>query len=179
MRSCGVQRTARAANALALPLCQEGRLPRRPQLIRDAVERVPPRKIGRRSTGRQVANQNSQVGCSSRSKVASPPQRRSARAFCLSAQRESAKSVIVKPQTFFSSSLRTLARCRLVVLLIVSVWFTARAEFRVATFNADITIPIGHACMGGGVADAREIVDPLFAKGFVLLGAEEPLVVVS
>ncbi len=67
----------------------------------------------------------------------------------------------------------------MVVLLIVSVWFTARAEFRVATFNADITIPIGHACMGGGVADAREIVDPLFAKGFVLLGAEEPLVVVS
>lgn len=67
----------------------------------------------------------------------------------------------------------------MVVLLIVSVWFTARAEFRVATFNADITIPIGHACMGGGVADAREIVDPLFAKGFVLLGADQPLVVIS
>ncbi len=38
----------------------------------------------------------------------------------------------------------------------------------VATFEADITVPIGHACMGGGVADAKEIVDPLFAKGFVL-----------
>ncbi len=53
------------------------------------------------------------------------------------------------------------------------------AEFRVATFEADITIPIGHACMGGGVADAREIVDPLYAKGFVLQGAGEPIVVVA
>jgi len=49
----------------------------------------------------------------------------------------------------------------------------------VAVFEADVTIPIGHACMGGGVADAREIVDPLFAKGFVLLGAGEPIVVVA
>src|SRR5512136_675136 len=55
---------------------------------------------------------------------------------------------------------------------------TASAGFRVASFEADVTIPIGHACMGGGVADAREILDPLFAKGFVLLGAGEPVVVV-
>jgi len=55
----------------------------------------------------------------------------------------------------------------------------AASEFRVATFEADITIPIGHACMGGGVADAKEILDPLFAKGFVLLGAGEPIVVVA
>ncbi len=40
--------------------------------------------------------------------------------------------------------------------------------WEVATFEADITIPIGHACMGGGVADAKEILDPLWAKGFVL-----------
>ncbi len=55
----------------------------------------------------------------------------------------------------------------------------AAAEFRVATFEADITIPVGHACMGGGVADAREILDPLSAKGFVLLGAGQPLVIVA
>ena len=55
----------------------------------------------------------------------------------------------------------------------------AQGAFRVATFEADITIPLGHACMGGGVADAREIVDPLFAKGFVLLGAGQPVVVVA
>lgn len=55
----------------------------------------------------------------------------------------------------------------------------APPEFRVATFEADITIPIGHACMGGGVTDAKQILDPLFAKGFVLLGAGEPIVVVA
>ena len=55
----------------------------------------------------------------------------------------------------------------------------AAAEFRAAAFEADITIPIGHACMGGGVADAKEIVDPLYAKGFVLLGAGQPIVVVA
>jgi hypothetical protein len=53
------------------------------------------------------------------------------------------------------------------------------AEYRVAVFEADITVPIGHACMGGGVADAIKIVDPLFAKGFVLLGAESPIVLVA
>lgn len=48
--------------------------------------------------------------------------------------------------------------------------------YRLATFEADITIPIGHACMGGGVSPALELVDPLYAKGVVLLGAEKPLV---
>ena len=57
--------------------------------------------------------------------------------------------------------------------------FAATTEFRVATFEADITIPIGHACMGGGVQDVKRIVDPLFAKGFVFLGAGEPIVVVA
>jgi len=55
----------------------------------------------------------------------------------------------------------------------------AGAAFHVAPFEADITIPIGHACMGGGVADAKEIVDPLYAKGFTLLGAGKPVVVVA
>ena len=53
------------------------------------------------------------------------------------------------------------------------------AEYRVATFEADITIPIGHACMGGGIADAKSILDPLFAKGFVFLGGSKPVVVVA
>jgi hypothetical protein len=56
------------------------------------------------------------------------------------------------------------------------------AGYRVAPFEAVVTIPVGHACMGGGIADAKEILDPLFAKGFVLLGdqpAEKPVVVVA
>lgn len=52
-------------------------------------------------------------------------------------------------------------------------------EYRVATFEADITIPIGHACMGGCIAPAKEIVDPLFAKGCVVLGAELPVVMIA
>lgn len=49
-------------------------------------------------------------------------------------------------------------------------------QYRLATFRADITIPLGHACMGGGISPATEIVDPLYANGLVLLGGEKPLV---
>ncbi len=65
------------------------------------------------------------------------------------------------------------------VWAVLTLAAAAPAEYRVATFEADVTIPIGHACMGGGVADAREIVDPLYAKGFVLLGPDRPIVVVA
>ncbi len=84
---------------------------------------------------------------------------------------------------------RTLGRTAAVVLLSLAMpWPDVRPaasqeveadEFRAAVFEAEITVPIGHACMGGGIADAREIVDPLFAKGFVLLGAAKPIVVVA
>ncbi|MCC6144239.1 MAG: DUF2920 family protein [Candidatus Hydrogenedentes bacterium] len=54
---------------------------------------------------------------------------------------------------------------------------TAAAQpYSAATFQTDVTVPIGHALMGGGIAPAAEIVDPLFAKGFVLLGPDQPLV---
>src|SRR5215207_9131336 len=65
------------------------------------------------------------------------------------------------------------------VMLATSV---ARAgeTFRVASFEADITIPVGRACMGGGIANAKQVADPLYAKGFVLLAeAAEPVVVVA
>jgi hypothetical protein len=72
-----------------------------------------------------------------------------------------------------------MKRVLLVLLLVVSFGTvgTRAAEFQVAPFQAIVTIPVGHACMGGGIADAREIVDPLFAKGFTFLGAGEPVVV--
>jgi hypothetical protein len=53
------------------------------------------------------------------------------------------------------------------------------ADFRLATFSVDVTIPIGHPCMGGGIAPAREVADPLYAKGFVLLGADKPIVLIA
>jgi len=53
------------------------------------------------------------------------------------------------------------------------------AEFRLATFFADVTVPMGHALMGGGIKPAEKVSDPLFAKGWILLGPEKPLVLVA
>lgn len=53
------------------------------------------------------------------------------------------------------------------------------AEFELARFSADVTIPLGHRCMGILPTKAKEIVDPLEAHGFVLLGAGKPLVFVA
>ncbi len=61
-----------------------------------------------------------------------------------------------------------------------AIWPTlARAEetkLTLATFDAEVTIPLGHPCMGGGIAPAKEVVDPLFAFGFVLQGTGKPVV---
>lgn len=55
----------------------------------------------------------------------------------------------------------------------------AGAEFRVATFEIDVTVPLGHALMGGGITPAKEVVDPLRAQGVVILGGDKPLVWLS
>ena len=51
----------------------------------------------------------------------------------------------------------------------------------VATFSADVTPPLGHPCMGGGIAPASRIDDRLEAIGFVLRGGTlaRPVVFVS
>jgi len=58
---------------------------------------------------------------------------------------------------------------------------TPGGPWTLTTFTADVTIPLGHPCMGGGIAPAREIVDPLEAIGFVLAGGDldKPVVLVS
>ena len=48
-----------------------------------------------------------------------------------------------------------------------------------STFQADITPPLGHALMGGGITPAQRIADPLSAHGFVLRGSGLPIVLVS
>jgi hypothetical protein len=53
------------------------------------------------------------------------------------------------------------------------------AEIRLATFSADVTPPLGHPLMGGGIAPAREVLDPLSARGFVLLGDGKPVVLAA
>ncbi len=55
----------------------------------------------------------------------------------------------------------------------------AKQPWRIATFEADVTLPMGHPCMGGGIAPASSIADPLHARGWVLLGSGQPVVVVS
>jgi hypothetical protein len=52
-------------------------------------------------------------------------------------------------------------------------------RFELATFSVDVTMPLGHPGMGGGIAPAKAVADPLYAKGFVLLGGDQPWVLVS
>jgi hypothetical protein len=49
--------------------------------------------------------------------------------------------------------------------------------FRLATFSEDVTPPVGHPCMGGGIAPVKTVADPLFARGLVLWGAAKPVVI--
>src|SRR5262245_10004207 len=51
--------------------------------------------------------------------------------------------------------------------------------FQIATFEADITPPVGHALGGGMVAPAARIADPLSGRGIILWGGGEPLVVAA
>src|SRR3954447_22775705 len=60
---------------------------------------------------------------------------------------------------------------------------TANRLFRpylLTPFSADVTPPLGHPCMGGGIAPARTIGDRLEAIGFVLEGGtlSSPVVLV-
>ncbi len=75
---------------------------------------------------------------------------------------------------------RTFLLLGCLFFLRVSLSLAAAAPaYQVALFREDITIPIGHACMGGGVSPATEIVDPLYAHGVVLLGPDKPIVFVA
>ena len=53
------------------------------------------------------------------------------------------------------------------------------AGFHLVSFTAEVTVPLGHALMGGGIAPARKINDPLFVHGFVLAGAGRPIVLAA
>ncbi len=49
-------------------------------------------------------------------------------------------------------------------------------QYRLASFRVDVTIPIGHRCMGVLPTKSKKIVDRLYANGFVLLGDDKPIV---
>lgn len=67
----------------------------------------------------------------------------------------------------------------LAVMATFSAFAAEGSGFQIATFRVEVTIPLGHACMGGGISPAKEIVDPLFVNGVVLLGVEKPIVFVA
>ena len=53
-----------------------------------------------------------------------------------------------------------------------------RPQLRIATFSADVTVPVGHGMMGGAWL-SKSVADPLEANGFVLLGDGTPVVFVA
>jgi hypothetical protein len=55
----------------------------------------------------------------------------------------------------------------------------AEPPLRLGSFSADVTVPIGHRLMGILPARAARVADPLEARGFVLLGADAPIVWVA
>ena len=61
----------------------------------------------------------------------------------------------------------------------MSFFADAASTYQIVTFREEVTIPLGHACMGGGIMPAAEIVDPLFVHGVVLLGPDAPILFVA
>lgn len=55
----------------------------------------------------------------------------------------------------------------------------APPRLTLSSFAVEVTVPMGHALMGGGIAPAKEVVDPLFAHGFVLRGPSKPVAFVA
>ncbi len=66
-----------------------------------------------------------------------------------------------------------------IVLMSTASVAAQESPLRLATFATDITIPIGHRCMGILDTKAQRIDDPLEARGFVLLGPDAPVVFVA
>lgn len=50
------------------------------------------------------------------------------------------------------------------------------AEYRLATFSADVTIPLNHRCMGVIPTKSKRVADPLLAHGFVLSDGKQTVV---
>src|SRR4051812_11628268 len=79
------------------------------------------------------------------------------------------------------SPLTRRAALRQLALLAASASISRAADpapLRIATFTADVTVPMGHGMMGGSWL-STSVADPLEAHGIVLMSAQEPVVFVS
>lgn len=66
--------------------------------------------------------------------------------------------------------------CCLFLALTAPAAALGQTPLQIATFQADVTPPIGSPLCNGGVAPAKTIDDPLSARGLVLLGMDRPIV---
>ena len=55
----------------------------------------------------------------------------------------------------------------------------ADSGWKLATFRADVTPPVGHPLLGNHFAPSKVLVDPLDARGLVLIGDGQPFVIVA
>ncbi|MFP6671977.1 MAG: hypothetical protein VB857_11220, partial [Pirellulaceae bacterium] len=67
----------------------------------------------------------------------------------------------------------------LVLLAVDGIRAADPPSYRLARFSADVTIPLNHRCMGVLPTKSKKILDPLYAHGFVLLGADKPIVLIA
>lgn len=68
---------------------------------------------------------------------------------------------------------------RIFICFMVAAWCARGGwadELSVATFQADVTPPMGAPLSDGARMPVRKIVDPLSARGVILLGADRPIV---
>lgn len=73
-------------------------------------------------------------------------------------------------------ALRTIAALSAAAAALPARGESLAPQLQLATFSCDVTPPLGHPLMGGGIKPAERIDDPLFAHGLVLLGAGDPIV---
>src|SRR5688572_7630082 len=66
-----------------------------------------------------------------------------------------------------------------VAVLLTTQSIAGEPPLKIATFEADVTPPIGTPLCDGLVVPAKEIVDPLSARGIILFTSEKPIVLVA
>src|ERR1051325_8563141 len=78
----------------------------------------------------------------------------------------------------FLTDSRLLIRALALVLVFTRALSFGEPAFRLASFSADVTVPLGHGMMGGSWL-SKKVADPLEAHGLLLLGPDKPIVIVA
>lgn len=65
------------------------------------------------------------------------------------------------------------------VLLNGGICHAADATWKLATFQLDVTPPVGHPLLGNQFNPSTSVLDPLEARGLVITGPDQPVVLIS